>query len=854
MTSPNVASQVDSQVPGKRNTIAVLVDHLDDLGWGYETQLRAGFEQACRLQDLNLIFVVGRQLEAPDPRSSIHNAIYHHIHPDSLQGAVLVASGLATYCGVGGVERLCEQLRPLPLCSVGVPIPGIPGIVVDNRPGMEAVVDHIIVDHGCRRVAFVAGPLRNPEAETRAQVYRQVLERHGLSYDPSLVVEGDFTMPTGAAATAALLDRGIQFDALIAANDVTAFGAIDTLKARGLRVPRDVRVVGFDDIFLARYFNPSLTTVRQPLERMGNLAIGLLRDQMLNKRVEELTCLPVELVVRKSCGCGHVGPRQIRAAKASDAAAAIELLRRDGAVLAQRLLEIPVVRASSMTDEIRDLPALLREELEGTSDAFTSLLEDLLDRAGAKNDAIDVVQSAVSVLREALRSVDAPSLAALWEANRCSIALANTHSQAQQRIDIEVTYQNLVRCGERIASVPDRTALRQALVEELPLVPLDNVMVSLCGDGGSGGFEPFLWLKEGQLIDGGIGAVSGTEVLSPRSYGVDGRHTWFALPITFEQQYLGIAVFQPRASLGVCGMFAEQLSFALKSIALHQEVVKKTALHERSVQERMAATERMEALSVMAGGVAHDLNSVLSPLVALPDVILGLLARLNIQASSDLDRLRNYVETLRSVGVRATETIKDLMTLGRRGHTQKAPLDLNWVVASCLSAEPSLGLNGGFPKVTVSLELYPEPLVVNATQHHLERAVSNLVRNAIEAIEGDGTVAVRTRHAVVSEPTGSQEPVAPGEYAIVSVTDTGHGIPEDLLERVFEPFFTRKNLGDSSGSGLGLSIVRGVAKEHQGYVDVSSQCGVGTTFTLYFPLASGLSSALRDGAPRADAF
>jgi CheY-like chemotaxis protein len=137
--------------------------------------------------------------------------------------------------------------------------------------------------------------------------------------------------------------------------------------------------------------------------------------------------------------------------------------------------------------------------------------------------------------------------------------------------------------------------------------------------------------------------------------------------------------------------------------------------------------------------------------------------------------------------------------------------------------------------ISVTSDLYPEPLVVRASEAHIVRALGNLVRNATEAIERDGRIVIQTRRVVVTEPVERYETIEPGDYAVVAVSDTGHGIPASELGRVFEPFFTRKRLTDCNGSGLGLAIIHSVTKEHDGFVDVESVVGVGSTFTLYFP-------------------
>ena len=138
-------------------------------------------------------------------------------------------------------------------------------------------------------------------------------------------------------------------------------------------------------------------------------------------------------------------------------------------------------------------------------------------------------------------------------------------------------------------------------------------------------------------------------------------------------------------------------------------------------------------------------------------------------------------------------------------------------------------------QVEVTLELHPAPLTVLASRHHLERATSNLIRNAAEAIGDAGVITVGSARRRLHDAHRGYEAVAPGEYAVITVTDNGHGIPPDVLSRIFDPFYTSKQLRAGSGTGLGLSIVQGIVKEHDGYIDVRSVLGQGTTFDLYFP-------------------
>jgi CheY-like chemotaxis protein len=232
--------------------------------------------------------------------------------------------------------------------------------------------------------------------------------------------------------------------------------------------------------------------------------------------------------------------------------------------------------------------------------------------------------------------------------------------------------------------------------------------------------------------------------------------------------------------------------------------------------------------------VAHDLNNALGPLVALPDVILDELDELKVLDDA-LPGLRADIECIKAASLRAAQTIKDLLTLGRQGRTAKESLDLNRVVKSSL-ADISLRFprDGSF-HVRMVVDYAPEPLMILGSESQLARAVGNLVRNAVEAITGEGEVLVKTSCVELTTLRAGYETIPPGHYHTLTVSDDGCGIAPQELGRVFEPFFTKKRTGESSGTGLGLAIVHGVVKEHAGFIDVASTLKEGTTFTLYLP-------------------
>jgi DNA-binding LacI/PurR family transcriptional regulator/signal transduction histidine kinase/ActR/RegA family two-component response regulator len=822
----------------RRKTIAVLTDHMDTLTDGYETVLRGALDATCRELDLDLLLVYGRPLAGPPEWCVGYNAVYELMGPDCVDAIVLLSGSLAHYTGPEAVLRLCEGYRSLPLCSAGLALPGVPSIVIDNRTGMEAVVEHLIRDHGRRRLAFIGGQPGSPDSEIRLEAYRAMIERYGLTFQPELVTYGDFTRVHSHAAMLDMLGRGTRPDAVVAANDGMAFGAIEALRQHGLRVPGDLPVTGFDDLVMARLGSPPLTTVAQPLEAMARLAVRLVHEQLAGHAVPPCTELPAEVMLRQSCGChGRISCKR-PSMRPDTPRSPAELLEEERPRLTRLLEDACRTENASTAGDAERLLEALQSEFSGHQDSFMHVLEDLLEEAGSDETRTQNLLVATTHLREELREVASPELGELWNAAHGMIADAKARGHAQRRTATVDACERALQTGEQCSRSLDLPSLKAALTRGLGVMGIDTAFIARYSEHAPGELEPILCLLDGRSFEPLAPRFAAHEFLPPRTC-LDGqRRTWLVFPLAFETQPLGVAVFAYGASLIAYQMLRDQIASALRSVGLLQEIVDKTTLHERSVQERLATAKRMESLSVLAGGVAHDLNNALGPLVTLPDVILRELDETDGDSPLSVADLRCDLESIRAASLRAAQTIKDLLTLSRQGRTTMELVDLNQIVAGCLATQPVRAMNLIERQVALSLDLCPESLLVRASEAHLARAVANLVRNAVEAIDGRGDIAVRTRDVVLTEPASGYETVEPGHYAVVSVADTGSGIAQPAISRVFEPFFSQKRIGENSGSGLGLAIVHGVVKEHQGFLDVQSTVGRGTIFTLYFPLAA----------------
>lgn len=179
----------------------------------------------------------------------------------------------------------------------------IPVITIENKSGAQNLVEHLIEVHNCHRIAFLQGPEGHEDSEWRERGYRDALGAHGLPFDSSLVASGGFDENEARVAVENWLIEGVAIDAIFCGDDDAAIGVLTALQHAGKKVPRDIAVVGFDDVPVARFLSPPLTTVQAPIEEIGHTAVLQLVRLMRGEQVEPVVLLPVELVIRRSCGC-----------------------------------------------------------------------------------------------------------------------------------------------------------------------------------------------------------------------------------------------------------------------------------------------------------------------------------------------------------------------------------------------------------------------------------------------------------------------------------------------------------------------------------------------------------------------
>ena len=300
-----------------------------------------------------------------------------------------------------------------------------------------------------------------------------------------------------------------------------------------------------------------------------------------------------------------------------------------------------------------------------------------------------------------------------------------------------------------------------------------------------------------------------------------GLHSAFAFPLRVQGKILGVLAF-------LSAKVREPEGDLLRLFETMGGLIGQ-ALERRRLEEHLRQSQKMQAVGQLAGGVAHDFNNMLT-------VIQGFVELLKLQPGSP-ENLRDCLGQIGQAAGRAANLTRQLLTFSRKQIIQPRTLDLNAVIANLTKM---LGRVIG-EDIALSLNYAPQPALVLADEDMLAQVLMNLAVNSRDAMPKGGQLAIATESVRVTQDDLNRHPNArEGEFVCVSVTDSGCGIPAESLPRIFEPFFTTKDVG--RGTGLGLSTVYGIVEQHNGWIEVRSQVGIGTCFKIFLPRTAQTSA------------
>lgn len=263
---------------------------------------------------------------------------------------------------------------------------------------------------------------------------------------------------------------------------------------------------------------------------------------------------------------------------------------------------------------------------------------------------------------------------------------------------------------------------------------------------------------------------------------------------------------------------------------LEEKVLQRTSELAES-QKKLQRAEKMEAIGMLAGGVAHDLNNILSAVIGYPEIIL-----MSIPAGSELEK---PVKAIKESGQRAAAVVADLLTLARGAASTKSKEDINALIQQYIDSPEFQKLQESYSHVSYNVNYASDIYNISCSGIHIKKTIMNLLTNASEAIHGSGEITISTYNSYFDKKQAAQKEIKEGRYVVINVVDTGEGISADDLKHIFEPFYTKKVMG-KSGTGLGLTVVWNTVQDHNGSIKVTSKNN-GVLSVIYSSFAGSVS-------------
>ncbi|MEM7343054.1 MAG: substrate-binding domain-containing protein [Chloroflexota bacterium] len=789
----------------------------DNLYFPYSILVQQGVKQVVAEQEANLFYFAGSSLASPLEFRAQGNIIFELIRRERFDGLLVVSSLVGGFVEQAIFTQFCQQYSPLPIVSLGLDIEAIPSVMIDNRQGVFDAVSHLIERHGCRRIAWIHGPEDSQETQARFSGYSEALTEHGISIDSNLLSSGDFQWESGARAIHTFLDErhlrpGIDFDAIAAANDNMALSAVETLQKRGIVVPDDLKIVGFDNHPEASIMTPNLTTVHQPFEQMGRTAAELLLSMLGGEINPDLITIPAQLIVRQSCGCS------LAPSKESTPATIV----KNPATPAHLSFKTPnqsliaLIETGMNTSVWQDAFSLFASERMPTNLKATNELRTYLEELqGNLNDAV-YSSSLEWINKQTIQDIGS-QLISTFDLKRQMDILATQLPQLGIQTCYLAMYEN-----PQAYHYPDPAPEWARIIFALD----DGNPVPLPPNG--------LRFPSHQMIP-------------PELFSQQGNFNFILEPLYFGDEQIGFIIFDAslenpvlyeilRIQISGAMQSSRQLQALKESQDLlrqqHDQLQKRTIELERAKvaaeRAKVAAEAANQAKSTFLANMSHELRTPLNAILGYAD----LLKHRSSTSTSDVDGLN----VIQQSGEHLLTLINDILALAK---VEAGKIDL---------IVDSIYLPGFLSQIVEIVEdrataksifltyesLTPLPDVILADETRLRQVLLNLLGNAVKFTDqGYVTLTVEAL----------PDPISPSSEITLrfTVKDTGVGIAPEDQDRIFQPFEQVVQPDRPvEGTGLGLAISQQILQLMDSQLVLESNLDQGSIF--WFDVAFQVSS------------
>lgn len=772
-----------------RTRIGFLVDVLDI---NFQSKVLEGISRACIKEEIDLLVFSGASQVLESGRHNEYKVVRDFIFRQDIDGLVILSGAISEYYPVDEIKKIVNSFQPLPMVSIALKIPGIPSVLTDNTGGIKNVLYHLIDHHKYRKIAFLKGPADHDEANLRFDAYKEVLKQKDIKYNPLYVIEGsNFSEEAGENAVSVLLDKHkVKVDAVLAADDSIAVGAIKSLNKRGIKVPGDIAVAGFDNLDKASYIFPCLTTVSQQFILQGTNAVYTLLKQIEKDEVEDNITLPARLIIRNSCGCEN--PYDL-----------FENHDIDG-LIKERNKKTFSFLVEKLIDTVN----------EGSHDMFLFYLEKELIEDFSRSKSLiywqKLLDEIFNQIRDDYKYIPPRFLSLLYKKSREKLFHFLLRENQEKNNQNEEDGNKLQLLSQRLLAAFDLNQLFRILEQSISSLRINHCFLVLYKPDDSEFIPDSQWespesvelvlaVKDKEsVMDAAQSITFSSDTLLPDGLLNSGeRNDFVFLPITFNKnEHYGYILLDYNADISV------NIYNALINII-------GSAIHGCLLIKQLELTVNQKTSCFI--NIVHEMKT--------PLTIVSSYLEKYLRSSDDINDLCIVQQNVNKL-ITDMKNVMDNEKLDKEMcfYSDNEIINVSEILQEKALDFKEISIKEGI-RISVSC---PDNLYVNIDPFGMERILNNLFDNAIRYNKKGGRVNVSVK--------------ACNGILNLQVSNTGKIIAKKHYKTVFEPFrqvsCKKRN---TQGIGMGLSIVRKIVEFAGGSIRLLENIGE-TTFELSIPL------------------
>jgi DNA-binding LacI/PurR family transcriptional regulator/signal transduction histidine kinase len=831
-------------------TIGYLTPHFYQ---GLHLSYYLGVLEGARECNVNLLCFNGSMYGNIYENANEANKIFDHVTPETVDGIVCWTSGLKGAFRFLDFEKILTKNPNIPIVCIGTQMHNFPTVVGNNTLGISQLMTHLIEVHNYKKIAFIKGPDNHPPSIGRYEGYIEELKKYNIPFDEKLVSKsGDFVPKTGEKGIAYFLDElklkpKIDFDAIITPSDLISVGAIKEMQRRGIKVPKEVAVVGFNNREEGLEITPQLTSIDLKFSETGKVAIKTVIALVEGKKVGDIIDIPTNLIIRESCGCQppEYCSKTENVYKISNGKKTI--FKKDDIIknLNNYIKDnFEFFYDQKWTEKIINS---LEKDLLSSDDEnfFIESLIDIFNEIFEKNYNIQIWQPILTKLRSLiLPDIDNKSI------EKAENIFHNARSFIFRKLDQSIIVNKIKNyrhqeifptISNTIVTTFDINKLIKIIETELPKLGISACYISLY-------LTPQESIDTSQLILGydenghidlnKYDCVYQSHLLLPEGIlKKDKRFEIIIKPLFFQNTPLGFILFKvSNIDSSIYYTLRGYISSALQGATLVKNIedhAKELELAYKTLknnQEKLIISEKMASLGRLTAGIAHEMNTPLASvrasikeldsLVKEYEMSIGnpdVLPEDHIEITKDM---KKYLNIAFQALEKSAGFLKGIKTQTYTNVSKnKQAFNADEVLTDTLNILEYLFISN----MCILHKETESNLIIFGDPKSFGQIITNLITNAIDACKTNKT---EKRIGVILKKKNKIE-------ITLTINDNGIGISKENMKKIFDPFFTTKKFGE--GTGLGLSIVHELVNEFNAKIDIQSVSGK-TEFIIDFPL------------------